>query len=138
MVYSTYKQETLKVKLNLFCAEVEITSVPSNVTVVEGSHAILNCSANIGLAHRLVWYTKPNREVVSDDRIDLLPDGPLVFNVVRKEDEGFYQCSVKLNDTNSSKSKNTHWAYLKVHGTYWTYKIKTCYLHKAVKMSSYN
>lgn len=99
-----------------YLIEVEITSVPSNITVVEGDSAVFNCSAKLGSPHRLVWFSKPNKEIISDDRIEVLPGGPLVFNNVHKDDEGFYQCSVKLNDTNNSKSKNTHWAYLKVHG----------------------
>lgn len=95
---------------------MEITTVPSNVTVVEGEKALLNCSAKISSTHKLVWFAKPSREIYPDDRIEVLPDGPLVFHEVQKKDEGFYQCSVKLNDTTSSKSTNTHWAFLKVHG----------------------
>lgn len=115
--------------------EVEITTVPSNVTVLEGESALLNCSANLGPPHRLVWSMKPNKEVIPDDRVEILPSGPLVFNTVRKTDEGYYQCSVKLNDTNNnSKSKNTHWAYLKVHGNCWV--ILLIMLHDITEVHS--
>ncbi|CAL8077742.1 unnamed protein product [Orchesella dallaii] len=114
LVFTTNEIGNAETEENFVDNEVEITAVPSNTTVVDGERAILNCSARFGAEHRIVWSVKPNREIVPDDRLEILPDGPLLFNSVRKEDEGFYQCSVKLNDTNNSKAKNTHWAYLKV------------------------
>lgn len=95
---------------------MEITSVPSNVTVVEGERALLNCSAKLTSSHKLVWVAKPNRIIIPDERVEIYPNGPLVFSGVQKDDEGFYQCSVTSNDTSNSIAKNTHWAYLKVHG----------------------
>jgi len=79
---------------------------------------VLNCSAK-GDQVKYVWFTKPNRELVRDaidDRIEILETGPLVFNTVRKEDEGYYQCSVKVDDSKVTKTTNTHWAYLRVQG----------------------
>jgi hypothetical protein len=89
------------------------------VTVLDGETAVLNCSAK-GDQVKYVWFTKPNRELVQDtieDRIQILPNGPLVFHIVRKEDEGYYQCSVKVDDAKVTKTTNTHWAYLRVEGT---------------------
>ncbi|CAG7835412.1 unnamed protein product [Allacma fusca] len=93
-----------------------IDVVPSNVTAVLGDRAVLNCSANNG-DNALTWFQKPNREVIPtepDDHFEVLPDGPLVFHSVRKADEGFYQCSVKSNNSKITKTTNTHWAYLRV------------------------
>lgn len=98
-----------------------ITTVPSNLTVVQGSKAVLNCSVNEDIQAKLVWTMKNSGEIIpsdKDDHIEILPDGPLVFHNVRKEDQGFYQCSVKVNDTKASKTTNTHWAYLEVQGIF--------------------
>lgn len=92
--------------------------MPQNLTVLEGDQAVLNCSAKAESASiKFVWFTKPNREIVQDgDRVEILEDGPLVFHTLKKEDEGFYQCSVKVEDSKMTKTTNTHWAYLRVHG----------------------
>ena len=90
-----------------------INVVPSNITAMVGDRVVLNCSGQ----GQLSWYQKPNREVIpqlDDDHFEILPEGPLLFHSVRKEDEGFYQCSVKSND--SKVMRNTHWAYLRVLG----------------------
>lgn len=95
-----------------------ITSVPANITVLQGDRAVLNCSAE-GESVKFVWHTKPNREVVQDgkeDRIMIMENGPLVFDTVKKEDEGFYQCSVEFQDSKMIKTTNTHWAFLRVQG----------------------
>lgn len=67
------------------------------------------------------WLYKPGREVKpdpDDKRIEILPEGSLVFHITSKEDEGFYQCSVKTSGSNLVKPTNSHWAYLKVLGAY--------------------
>jgi len=86
------------------------------VTVTEGDGAILNCSvAPTELDARLSWVQRPNREVVTDPakHVKITEDGSLVFDMVEKEQEGFYQCQAKVND---SRVSHTHWAYVRVDG----------------------
>ncbi|ODN04404.1 Tyrosine-protein kinase transmembrane receptor Ror2 [Orchesella cincta] len=61
--------------------------------VVDGEKAILNCSARLGPEHRIVWSAKPNREIVPDDRLEILPDGPWF---------SMHSCVVFKYTTNSS------------------------------------
>jgi len=84
------------------------------VSVTEGDRAVLNCSATTGA--RLTWFQRPTREVVTNKDKHITEEGALIFDMVRKEDEGSYQCQAKVND--STVSHNTHWAYLRVFGQF--------------------
>lgn len=83
--------------------------------MTEGDRALLNCSVAPADLVILGWIQRPNREVVTDQgkHVKLNEDGSLVFDMIQKEQEGFYQCQAKIND---SRVSHTHWAYVKVNG----------------------
>jgi len=68
---------------------VQLTTIPSNITVVQGDDALLSCRASGVPSPQITWYRKDNGPMPSQHTVAM---GDLRIENITKEEEGTLVC----------------------------------------------